>query len=41
MSGPADMNIVLFQTPTVEKMQQSEAKNPDQTQRQSAVQEMA
>jgi len=35
------MNQVIFQTPTVEKIQQPEFQNPDQTQRHASVQEQA
>jgi len=35
------MNQVIFQTPTVEKIQQPELQNPDQTQRHASVQEQA
>lgn len=36
---PVDMNIILYQTPTVEKVQAGEQQNPDQVQRHAAVQE--
>ena len=39
MSGPVYFNQVIFQTPTVEKIQQPEFQNPDQTQRHASVQE--
>lgn len=39
MFAPDDMNIVLIQTPNVEKTQQAEQQNPDQTQRHAAVKE--
>ena len=39
MFAPDDMNIVFVQTPNVEKTQQAEQQNPDQTQRHAAVKE--
>ncbi len=41
MTGPVHMNQVIFQTPTVEKIQQAEQQNPDQTQRQATVESQA
>ncbi len=41
MTGPVHMNQVIFQTPTVEKIQQAEHQNPDQTQRQATVESQA
>ena len=40
MTGPVHMNQVLFQTPSVEKIQQAEHQNPDTTQRNAAAEEM-
>lgn len=39
MSGPIHLNQVIFQTPNVEKIQQTELQNPDMTQRHAAVEE--
>jgi hypothetical protein len=39
MSGPVHMNQVLFQTPNVEKVQQTEHQLPDQAQRQASIEE--
>ena len=39
MASLDEMNLILIQTPNVEKVQQAEQQNPDQTQRYAAVQE--
>ena len=41
MPGPVNMNQVLYQTPAVEKVQQGEYLNPDQSMRQAAVEQLA
>ena len=40
MTGPIHMNQVLYQTPTVEKMQQAEQQSPDNLQRHNTVEEL-
>ncbi|MEW5723330.1 MAG: hypothetical protein AB1896_09505 [Thermodesulfobacteriota bacterium] len=39
MAGPVHMNQVLYQTPTVEKIQQAELQGQDQAQRHVAIEE--
>lgn len=39
MAPPINMNVILSQTPTVEKILQAEQKNPDQIQQQAHIQE--
>ncbi|MBU2548537.1 MAG: hypothetical protein KKB20_09025 [Proteobacteria bacterium] len=41
MTGPVNMNQVLIQTPSVEKVQQAEQYNPENTQRHDSLQEQA
>ncbi|MBW2050824.1 MAG: hypothetical protein JRG97_03120 [Deltaproteobacteria bacterium] len=39
MAAVDEMNLILTQTPHVEKVQQAEQQNPEQTQRHAAIQE--